>query len=408
MKRRGRLRVWALVVMATVLAPATSAVRAQAQQPSSQPATDQFSQGKEYSDANSNECSKNNTSPYAGMNPLQCAPASVSADGAGGCSLPNATFLRKVGNSCYYCAPLNPPIQGFVIPMDMLAQVDRLGYSCAVDPSNPGCTAVCTGGPIPGTPTGPPLESGNPPGPGQPPVLAQLPPGGIGVACDSLVARAKRPAFTPAQVAILTKDIADAKAIVAKAKSYTDKNQWDLGTKLIALTYFGNDSPAEEQLMRRNITNVSNLLNGITSVTAAVFPSGADNYWFPTMAGTIAYVHPMKTGNQTKIFLEDAFWQQPATGPNSQAMVFVHELSHLPGGASAVDYAYGDTDCQSLVWIVSTPEGQVYARTIGKWQKTSLTPTGPNVSELPETSALENADSFKLFVYYVANQARQK
>ena len=144
MTRRGRAPWWAAIAV-LVLSPALS--RAQ-EQPQGQPAADQFSVGMEYTDAASNECSKNNTSPYAGMNPLQCATASVSADGAGGCSLPNATFLRKVGNVCYFCAPLNPPIKGFVIPMDTLPQVEQLGYSCSVDPSNPGCTSVCTGTPL--------------------------------------------------------------------------------------------------------------------------------------------------------------------------------------------------------------------------------------------------------------------
>jgi hypothetical protein len=34
--------------------------------------------------------------------------------------------------------------------------------------------------------------------------------------------------------------------------------------------------------------------------------------------------------NQPKIWLTDLFWKQPATGPDSQAAILVHEWSDMP------------------------------------------------------------------------------
>jgi hypothetical protein len=130
---------------------------------STAPGTDVFSMGKTYSDQSSTTCDKTNTSPYAGMNPLTSVGASVGAGGAGGCSLPNASFLRQVGSICYFSVARVAPIKAFIIPMDILAQVERLGYSCGVDQADPNCFAVCTGSAIPQPPAGTQLP--NPPGP---------------------------------------------------------------------------------------------------------------------------------------------------------------------------------------------------------------------------------------------------
>jgi hypothetical protein len=191
---------------------------------------------------------------------------------------------------------------------------------------------------------------------------------------------------------MLNRDVASAKAMVAKAKTYTDKNPWDKGTQAISNKYFGSSTPATQQLVRQEVNNVLQLLNGINSVTGAVFPAGADPTPFSAdNKNYVAYVHP---GAPVEIYLQSSFFQQPETGPNSQAAILVHELSHLPQGANTEDLAYGQTNCRDLVYETSNPVGQsLWA----PWY------------QMPDTDAyagnpLANADSFRYFVYDVANQ----
>jgi Papain fold toxin 1, glutamine deamidase len=114
-----------------------------------------------YNDQTSNECSKNNTSPFAGMDPLSCHGVMAPADSRGGCTLRGMRLFRRQGLTCYYCKPINPPIKGIVIPLDQISSARAQGFDCAGDQSNPACMAVCTGQPGAGLyipPTNPPLR----------------------------------------------------------------------------------------------------------------------------------------------------------------------------------------------------------------------------------------------------------
>lgn len=96
-----------------------------------------------YNDQFSTNCSRGNTSPYKGMNPLVCHGVMAPADSRGQCSLRGMRVLRQVGNTCYYCQPINPPINGVVIPIDQLQNARVQGFTCGVDQANPNCMAVC-------------------------------------------------------------------------------------------------------------------------------------------------------------------------------------------------------------------------------------------------------------------------
>lgn len=95
-----------------------------------------------YSDQFSGGCV--NTSVYQGMNPLVCYGVTAPADSRGQCSLNGMRLLRKAGNTCYYCQPINPPIKGIIIPLDQIPQARAQGFTCGVDQANPNCMAVCT------------------------------------------------------------------------------------------------------------------------------------------------------------------------------------------------------------------------------------------------------------------------
>ena len=108
------------------------------------------------------------------MNPFECHGEMAPTDSRGQCSLNIGTVWKKVGNTCYYCAPINPPIQGFVLPLDKVASAESQGWRCGANQADL-CTAVCYGGrtysPPPGvTPTGG--------GPGLPPTPTPKPPQG--------------------------------------------------------------------------------------------------------------------------------------------------------------------------------------------------------------------------------------
>ena len=53
---------------------------------------------------------------------------------------------------------------------------------------------------------------------------------------------------------------------------------------------------------------------------------------------------------EPKIFLTSLYWNEPDSGPNSRAMILVHEISHTPLAGDTSDYAYGDDRCQLLVY----------------------------------------------------------
>ena len=144
--------------------------------------------GVSYSDRASQSCEEENqNNPYTGMNPFVCHGEMAPTDSRGQCSLNIGTVWKKVGNECYYCAPINPPIQGMLVPMDDVGAAESQGWGCGANQTD-ACTAICWGGrtftPPPGTvvegggpglPATPrPPQGGPPPGyapiPGPPPV----------------------------------------------------------------------------------------------------------------------------------------------------------------------------------------------------------------------------------------------
>jgi hypothetical protein len=85
------------------------------------------------------------TNPFANINPLVCHGQSFPADSAGHCSLKGMTVIKQVGNTCYYCAPVNPPLlDGIIIPIDDTQQASLQGFTCGVDQQDPDCMVVCS------------------------------------------------------------------------------------------------------------------------------------------------------------------------------------------------------------------------------------------------------------------------
>jgi hypothetical protein len=119
--------------------------------------------GSTYTDAFSSSCEASNANnPYAGMDPLKCYGVMAPTDSAGKCSLGGMQVLKQEGSTCYYCQPINPPTQGFIIPFDDLAAVDNQGFLCGVDQADPQCAAICTGTGIFKPPPGTTLKSQTP------------------------------------------------------------------------------------------------------------------------------------------------------------------------------------------------------------------------------------------------------
>jgi hypothetical protein len=393
----GRCSIWPAIGLA-LLAFASAEVRAQ-QAPA---LGDIYESGGEpaYTDKAESNCEKSNTSIYKGMNPLVCYGVPGSTDNSGKCSNtgPTMTLWKQQGRLCIYCQHINPPLtNGFVVPFDDLKATESQGFTCGVNQTDPACTVVCYG---PGgsgkfrPPSGTSLQT--PPPAVQKKPIQDIFGGPVDTSPPPPTPCAKPnpngPKFTPFLVSMLNRDVASAKAMVAKAKTYTDKNPWDAGTQAISTKYFGSATPATQQLIRQDVNNVLKLLNGIKSVTDVLFPAGADPIPFSAdNKNYAAYVHQ---GAAMEIYLYSAFFQAPETGPDSQPAILVHELSHLPQGANTEDLAYGQTNCRDLVYETSNPVGQsLWA----PWYK------------MPDTGAyagnpLANADSFRYFVYDVANQ----
>jgi hypothetical protein len=357
-----------------------------------------------YSDTFESGCK--NTSIFKGMNPLVCHGTAGTVDKSGICEPGQGgeKLWKQVGGQCLYCDPIVPPLTNYIIiPQDDLGAAEAQGFKCGGDEADT-CMVMCQyDGPGSGKfqpPPGTKLEGA--PGVPQPPnVMAQIPPdsqsGPVNFPCFNLKV-VSRPEFTPAQESLLTKDVAGAKAMVAMAKKFTDKNPWDSGTQDISKKYYGNATPATQQTIRQDVNNVLNVLNSMTDVTDGLYPSGADVNGTPVKAGYIAYVPlPQGVDSKTQIFLGNSFWDQPLTGPTSQAMDLIHEVSHLPSGANTKDYAYTLTGCTALVWLTTDST----AKAAPGWSQIKLTENAP---PMKETAPLENADTFKWFVYDVASQ----
>jgi hypothetical protein len=135
---------------------------------------DEFSTNTQaYYDQFSTDCSRNNSSPYAGMDPLTCYGVMMPAASNGQClGARGWQLLKQEGTTCYFCQPLDPPINGVIVPTDQLNQARIEGFKCGVDQADLNCMAVCTretgsgpyvppGGPYPiPQPKPPPLASG--------------------------------------------------------------------------------------------------------------------------------------------------------------------------------------------------------------------------------------------------------
>jgi hypothetical protein len=77
--------------------------------------------GRSYSDQFAVDCNRDNTSPYAGMDPLSCHGVMMPTDSRGQCSgAAGWRLLKQKGGTCYFCLPINPSINGIIIPMDEL------------------------------------------------------------------------------------------------------------------------------------------------------------------------------------------------------------------------------------------------------------------------------------------------
>jgi hypothetical protein len=163
MKESGPVRVWAVAGALALAALMTAGALAQETQ---KPVT--LKGGVTYNDQTSDNCEKQNeNNPYTGMDPLTCYGVMAPTDSRGQCSLGGMQVWKQEGNTCYYCQPIKPPIQGIIIPLDDLAAADAQGFRCGVDQAD-ACMAVCEGNgsfsPPPGT-----VEEGGGPGTPQTP-----------------------------------------------------------------------------------------------------------------------------------------------------------------------------------------------------------------------------------------------
>jgi hypothetical protein len=402
-RERGRCGFWPAMGLALL---AFAGAGARAQGTPAAPIGDIYDSGgggPVYSDTYESDCeSSNNTNVWKGLNPLLYRGEVGSLDSTGKCGPDTGPlkFWKQVGTQCLYTFLLIPPVtNAIIVPFDDLGPAENQGFKCGGDFTDQ-CMVICTGNgkfkPPPGTtlqPTQPPAmpqQPTQPKQPAQPPLMRKTPLEGIWGPFECPKPNLNGPKFTPDQVSLLGRDVASAKAMVAKAKTYTDKNPWDAGTQKISKKYYGNATLATQKLIRQDVNNVLKLLNGMNSVTSSVFPTGADFFGPSKEKDCEAYVRK-ETG--TEIYLCDPFWKEPETGADSQPSVLVHELSHLPQGAYTLDIAYGKFDCRSLVYLTTTPAGQKIAPTY-KMPSTGKPPANP----------LQNADSFMYFVYDVANQ----
>ena len=118
-----------------------------------------------YSDEFSGNCHQGqppNIWVQLGMNPMACRGQVFPQDSNRQCSLRGMQLLGHIGETCYYCSPIKPPIKGILLPFDQVGNAQHQGYACGVDPLDPNCTAICSksNGDTRYTPPGP---SGNTP-----------------------------------------------------------------------------------------------------------------------------------------------------------------------------------------------------------------------------------------------------
>jgi hypothetical protein len=101
----------------------------------------------DYEDQFSGNChSANPPNIFAqlGMNPMACRGEVAPADSRRQCSLRGMTLLKQVGNTCYYCSPLKPPINGIIVAYDQVGNATHQGFQCGVNQIDPNCSAICS------------------------------------------------------------------------------------------------------------------------------------------------------------------------------------------------------------------------------------------------------------------------
>jgi hypothetical protein len=101
----------------------------------------------DYEDQFSGNChSANPPNIFAqlGMNPMACRGEVAPADSRRQCSLRGMTLLKQVGNTCYYCSPLKPPINGIIVAYDQVGNATHQGFACGVNQIDPNCSAICS------------------------------------------------------------------------------------------------------------------------------------------------------------------------------------------------------------------------------------------------------------------------
>ena len=149
MTESGRVfvRVAAGALALALVAP--SAARAQ-QEAGQEPAPSQIQlsggvSASVYADSASDSCEEQNANnPFAGMNPLVCKGEVMPTAGPGVCNFPGMQLIKREGNTCFYCYPLNPPINGIILPIDQAGYAEQQGFRCGADEAD-ACMLICTG-----------------------------------------------------------------------------------------------------------------------------------------------------------------------------------------------------------------------------------------------------------------------
>lgn len=386
-----------------------------------------------YTDKDSTDCikaQKPNIWKQLNVDPLTCRPQTMGQDAKGQCTLKNAKLVAQQNGVCYYCEAMNPPGQIY-IAYDMVEAASQQGFSCGASLVDPGCMAICSRQPNATTtvpPTTQPTKGGGGPltataskDPCHPNYDLNTAAGRAAMqanaakdaaacnefrcqhnplldVCKTVVSVAGNaaksvlnavcplddtlpPVLLPAdEAAKLKAALANAKAMLTKTKSFTDKAQWDAGTQAIAVKYFGNASAATQKTVRANVNGMLTLLNQMSMTNQSFYPARDEG----ESEDSIAYVHKNQPLSHPVVFLNTLYWIQPATGPDSQGTAIVHELSHyMPGGWTG-DTVYGQGGCEGLALETDT------------W-------TALKAWHLP-ANPLTNASSFQYFVYYVSQQ----
>jgi len=95
------------------------------------------------------------------MNPLTCHGQVGPQDSQKQCSYAGMRMIAHIGETCYYCAPIVPPMNGIIIPFDQVGNATNQGFSCYADQVDPNCMSICTKpGSLNYTP--PPISGGKP------------------------------------------------------------------------------------------------------------------------------------------------------------------------------------------------------------------------------------------------------